>query len=129
MSLANYHINFYCLKNILISAIMDSLDNGISTFVGYLIPEPFFLKNISGFNWEDKGVYTFPKGICPKVNVMVQLEYKLATYDSAVQRINRYTTRIPPVRYWVRQIVIPTFIAKKYTDQWYKAETEFNSLP
>ena len=29
-------------------------------------------------SWEDKGVHTFPKGICPKVNVIARLEYKLA---------------------------------------------------
>ena len=40
------------------------------------------------FNWEDKWVYTFPKGICPKVNVIVRLEFELAYYDSAVQRFN-----------------------------------------
>ena len=47
-------------------------------------------------SWEDKGVHTFPKGICPKVNVIVRLEYELAYYDSAVHRFNQYTTRIPP---------------------------------
>ena len=42
------------------------------------------------------GVHTFPKGICPKVNVMARLEYELAYYDSAVHRFNHYTTRTPP---------------------------------
>ena len=41
------------------------------------------------------GVYTFPKGICPKVNVIARLEYELAYYDSAVHRFNHYTTRTP----------------------------------
>ena len=45
-------------------------------------------------SWEDKGVHTFPKGIWPKVNVIARLE--LAYYDSAVQRLNHYTTRTPP---------------------------------
>ena len=45
-------------------------------------------------SWEDKGVHTFPKGICPKVNVIARLEYELAYYDSAVHRFN--TTRTPP---------------------------------
>ena len=27
--------------------------------------------------WEDKGVHTFPKGICPKANVIAQLEFEL----------------------------------------------------
>ena len=34
------------------------------------------------------GVHTFPKGICPKVNVIARLEYELTYYDSAVQRFN-----------------------------------------
>ena len=43
-----------------------------------------------------KGVHTFPKGICPKVNVIARLEFELAYYDSAVHRFNHYTTRRPP---------------------------------
>ena len=43
-----------------------SLFNGISTFLGYLMPKPFSYLTHS---WEDKGVHTFPKGICPKVNI------------------------------------------------------------
>ena len=46
-------------------------------------------------SWEDKGVHTFPKGICPKVNVIARLEYELAYYDSAVHRFNHYTTKTP----------------------------------
>ena len=34
--------------------------------------------------WEDKGVHTFPKGVCPKVNVIARLEFELAYYDSAL---------------------------------------------
>ena len=30
-------------------------------------------------NWKDKGVHTFPKGFCPKVNVIVQLEFEDTT--------------------------------------------------
>ena len=41
--------------------------------------------------------HTFPKGICPKVNVIARLEYELAYYDSAVHRFNHYTTRTPPL--------------------------------
>ena len=37
-------------------------------------------------NWEDKWVHTFPKGICPKVNVIARLEFELASCNSAVQR-------------------------------------------
>ena len=35
-------------------------------------------------HWEDKGVHTFLKGICPKVNVIERLEYELAYYDSTL---------------------------------------------
>ena len=37
------------------------------------------------------GVHTFPKGLCPKVNIIVQLEFELTYYDSAVQRFNHHT--------------------------------------
>ena len=46
-------------------------------------------------NWEDTGFHTFPKGICPKVNVIARLEYELAYYDSAVHRFNHYTRGHP----------------------------------
>ena len=64
-----------------------SLFNGISTFVGYLMPNLFYENS-----WVDKGVHTFPKGICPKGNIIARLEYELAYYDSAVHRFNHYTT-------------------------------------
>ena len=48
---------------------------------------------------ENKGVHTFPKGICPKVNVIARLEYELAYYDSAVHRFNHYTTRTPQLHH------------------------------
>ena len=41
---------------------------------------------------EDKEFHTFPKGICPKVNVIARLEFELAICDSEVQRLNHYTT-------------------------------------
>ena len=43
-------------------------------------------------SWEDKGVHIFPNSICPKVNVIKQLEFELAYYDFAVHRFNHYTT-------------------------------------
>ena len=46
------------------------------------------------------GVHTFPKGICPKVNVIAQLEYELAYYDSAVHRFNHYIMRTPFSVWW-----------------------------
>ena len=70
-----------------------SLFNGISTFVGYLMPKIFSKKwYYLTHSWEDKRVHTFPKGICPKVNIIAWLEYELAYYDSTVHRFNHYTT-------------------------------------
>ena len=43
--------------------------------------------------WLDKGVHTFPKCICTKVNVITRLEFELAYYESAVQRLNHYTRK------------------------------------
>ena len=39
----------------------------------------------------DKGVHTFPKDISWKVNVIAQLEFELAYYNSTVQQFNHYT--------------------------------------
>ena len=39
--------------------------------------------------WENRGVHAFPNGICPKVNVIARLVFKLAFNDSAVMRFNR----------------------------------------
>ena len=73
--------------------------------------QPFRLFNAKAFlqekqlwynlihSWEDKGVHTFPQGICTKVNVIARLEYELAYYDSAVHYFNYYTTRTPPPKY------------------------------
>ena len=77
-----------------------SLFNGISTFVGLFNAKAILLEEqlwcYLTHSWEDKGVHTFPKGICPKVNVIARLEYKLAYYDSAVYCFNHYTMRTPP---------------------------------
>ena len=64
------------------------LFNGISTFLGYLMPKLSFSKNSCGtikpIAGRIKWFIHFPNGICPKVNVVVQLEFELAYYDSAV---------------------------------------------
>ena len=36
------------------------------------------------------GVHTFPKGICPKENVISRLEFELAYFDFAVHRFNQW---------------------------------------
>ena len=35
--------------------------------------------------WAVKGVYNFPEGICPKVNVITQLKFELVYNESVVQ--------------------------------------------
>ena len=50
-------------------------------------------------------VHTFPKGICPKVDVLARLEFELAFYDSAVLRINHNTTGTPPDMWLVNSSV------------------------
>ena len=45
-------------------------------------------------SWEDKGVHTFSKGICPKANVIAWLEFELVYYDSAVHRFNLLRSQI-----------------------------------
>ena len=65
-----------------------SLFNGISTIFRLFNAKSILLEEQLGYylshSWENKGVHTFPKGICPKMNVIVRLEYELAYYDSAV---------------------------------------------
>ena len=49
------------------------------------------------YRWEDKGVYNFPKGIYPKVNVIARLEFELSYDDSSVPGFNHHSTRTPPI--------------------------------
>ena len=39
-------------------------------------------------SWRGKRVHAFPKGISPKVNVIVGLEFELAYYDVAVKQVS-----------------------------------------
>ena len=74
--------------------------NGISTLFRLFNAKSILLEEQQWYylthSWEDKGVHTFPKGICPKVNVITRLEYELAYYESAVHCFNHFTTRTPP---------------------------------
>ena len=56
---------------------------------------------------EDKGVYTFYKGIYPKVNIIAQWESELAYNDSTVQCFNHYTIRTPQ-SWWMNWRQHPT---------------------
>ena len=67
--------------------MMVSLFNGISTLCRLFNAKVMLLEEQQWYYlthcWEDKGVHTFPEGICPKVNVIARLEYELAYYDSS----------------------------------------------
>ena len=78
-----------------------SMFNGISTLFGLFNAKAILLEEQSYLthSWEDKGVHTFPKGICPKLNVIARLENELAYYDFAVHRFNHYTTRTPTLNF------------------------------
>ena len=56
---------------------------------------PDCLVSYLGHSLVGKGVHTFPKGICLKVNVIERLEFKLTYYNSTVRSFNHYTTRTP----------------------------------
>ena len=47
---------------------------------------------------EDKKVLTFPKGISPKVNVIVWLDFEPTSYDVVVQHVSFYTPETPTER-------------------------------
>ena len=56
----------------------------------------------------DNEVHIFSKGISPKVNVIIRLEFELASHEVAVQYISHDTTETPSkkflhtfVRYWI----------------------------
>ena len=72
-----------------------SLFNGISTFLCYLMLLEEQQWCYLTHSWEDKGVYIVPKSICPKVNVIVRLEFELTYYNPTVHHFNCYTTRTP----------------------------------
>ena len=59
-----------------------SLFNVKSTFVGHFLPNASIEKNSRGtfltYSWEDKGVHTFLKDICLKVNIISRLKFELA---------------------------------------------------
>ena len=80
---------YYTIYRVRQGRVSVSLFNGISTFVGYSNAKSILLEEEKccylTHRWQDKGVHTFPKGICPKVNAIVWLELELAYYDSAMR--------------------------------------------
>ena len=98
------------------------LFNGISTFVGYLNAKAILIEEQQWYylthSWEDKGIHTFPKVICPKVNIIGWPEFELTYYDSAVQHVNHYTTKTLPQPALVKMmmmmiVVLQTVILSK----------------
>ena len=61
-------------------------------------------------------VHTFPKGICPKVNVVVRLEFELMYYDSAVQHFNHYTPGTIPLAQEFQCLIISILIVQGAAD-------------
>ena len=83
--------------------------NDTSTFTGYLIFKPSYLKNSRGTNrllasW-NKGTKTFPKAISPKVHLLARLEFELAYYSVAVQHVSNYATGDSLYLNWRRRIL------------------------
>ena len=78
------------------------------------------------YRWEDKRVHTFPKGICPKGNVIVRLEFELAYYDSTVQGFNHYNFGTP---HYIQIITIPLLVLCliKYDNIKYGLKDAFDS--
>ena len=56
-------------------------------------------KNSTGAIWPiaagNVGIHTFPKGICPKVNVIAQLEFELNYKEVVVQHVIHCTKTTP----------------------------------
>ena len=48
-------------------------------------------------SWWKMGVHTFRKGISPKMNVIVQLKFKLTYFEVTAHHINHYATGSPSI--------------------------------
>ena len=71
-------------RNIVVS--VSSL-NGISTWVGYLMQKPSFLKKNSR---RDKGFHIFYQGISQKMDVIARLEFELTYNNVAYKHVNHF---------------------------------------
>ena len=73
------------------------LFEGISNFVGDLMPKPSFYKNssdnIQSIACGENRIHTFSKGISPKVDVIKQLAFELANNSVAVQHFSYNATK------------------------------------
>ena len=68
--------------------------------MGYLMLKTSLLKNSKWYYlthcWGNKGVYTIPKGINPKMNVIAWLEFELAYFKASIQHFSHYTMGTSP---------------------------------
>ena len=58
--------------------------------------------------WGDEVLYPFPKGISPKVNVIALLDFKLASFNSAIQ----------PLRHGNSYLLLLKYIRLYYSYGW-----------
>ena len=70
-----------------------------NSFIQDLVLFGFFVEDQQLYylthSWRNKGVHAFPKSISPKVNIIVQLEFKLTHNDVTVQHVWHEATGNP----------------------------------
>ena len=57
----------------------------------------------------DKGVHIFPKSICPKLNLIVWLEFEPVHYDITVEHVSHYA--------WVHN-QLNTYVQCNWSENW-----------
>ena len=62
-------------------------------------------------SWMDKRVHAFSDGICPKVNIIVGLEFALAYFKAAIHRINHYAIGMTPEFSFKKKYFVPSFLS------------------
>ena len=81
-----------------------------------------------------KVVHTIPKSICPKMNTTVQLEFKLAYYDIAVEHVSNYATGTP-LTHWKIVVYLKYYslhshsLFPDFSQSLYKASRTISSTP
>ena len=78
-----------------------SLLNGISTYMGYLMPKPSLPNKSSNSIYpipgsRDKVVHIFPESICPKVNINAEVEFELAYFEAGLGDLGSIPGRVIP---------------------------------
>ena len=62
------------------------------------------------YSFRNKGVHNIPKGISPKVNRIVRLEFELTYYDDAVQHVSHNDMNILLLLFG--RVLLPGFVPK-----------------